>query len=354
MHKYYLSVLFLLTTLLAGCGESQPGSQATAIQFSSQVSFGDSLSDVGSYNTGIVAESGGGQFTVNGVSTNSNWTALMAAQLGLNAPCAAQVGLDDGTGTASSTNVTPYNHPYCTGYAQGGARVTNAIGVNNAALGTGGFALTVPVATQISNHLTNIGGTFAGDEIIFMLAGANDVFMQASIYAATVGGGGDAATAYTTALTNTATAATELATLVTDQLIANGANYIVLVNIPDISNTPQATYDGAGTLYDALVTTFNTTVATALASNSKVLIVDAYTVNRDQITNPDIYGLSNVTDPVCDLTAASGTSLLCSTDTLTTGADDYYLFADRVHPTPYGYLLLARLVSRDMIIRGWL
>lgn len=38
--------------------------------------------------------------------------------------------------------------------------------------------LTVPVVTQIQNHLAAVGGRFRGDEIVFMSTGGNDVSMQ--------------------------------------------------------------------------------------------------------------------------------------------------------------------------------
>jgi outer membrane lipase/esterase len=349
MRKYLLLILFLITGLLLGCGENQPGNQAPAIQFSSQVSFGDSLSDVGSYGVGAIAAAGGGQFTINGV--GYNWTELMAAQLDLTAPCPAMTG---GYGTPTATATA------CFGYAQGGARVTNPAGPGNAGPEAGGTypgAMTIPVATQVANHLAAVGGSFSGDEVVFVLAGANDVFTQAATYAALVGGGMLPNDAMTTVVAAMTTAANELATLVTDQMIANGANYVVAINIPDISNTPIAVAGGAATmgLYDALVTTFNTTLKTQLQNNANVLLVDAYSVNRDQIYNPAIYGLSNVTETACDTgILPSGSSLFCTASTLRAGVDDYYLFADDVHPTPYGYLLLARLVAKEMVIKGWL
>ena len=45
---------------------------------------------------------------------------------------------------------------------------------------------------------------------------------------------------------------------------------------------------------------------------------------------------------------------MCNAGNLSPGVDSNYLFSDSVHPTPYGYLLLARLVSKDMLIKGWL
>ncbi|UUZ46896.1 hypothetical protein LP420_24640 [Massilia sp. B-10] len=90
------------------------------------VSFGDSLSDVGSYAVGTIAAVGGGKFTINGNNTaknatltGKNWTELMATQFGLPAPCAAQTGLDGDPTKGFSVPVV--NHTECLSYAQGGA-----------------------------------------------------------------------------------------------------------------------------------------------------------------------------------------------------------------------------------------
>ena len=55
----------------------------TKIKFSSQVSFGDSWSDVGSYAVSQVAALKGGKYTINDVGADGknaakNWTELMA------------------------------------------------------------------------------------------------------------------------------------------------------------------------------------------------------------------------------------------------------------------------------------
>ena len=59
--------------VLAGCGGGGDG-----VDFDSTVSFGDSLSDMGSYKVGTIAAVGGGKWTVNS-STAQNWTELVAA-----------------------------------------------------------------------------------------------------------------------------------------------------------------------------------------------------------------------------------------------------------------------------------
>jgi len=91
--------------------------------------------------------------------------------------------------------------------------------------------------------------------------------------------------------------------------------------------------------------------------------LDAYTQGRDQVAHPEMYGLTNVTTPACDLASANtantvkmpfASSLVCSTDTLIAGDTSRYEFADTVHPTPFAYQLLARFVAKRMVESGWL
>ena len=177
--KFALAAMTL--AVLAGCGGSadpKPGDQTIKNTYSAQVSFGDSLSDVGSYAVGPVAALKGGKFTINGDNTaiastltGRNWTELVAAQLGLSAPCAALTGLDgDATKGFSVPQVA---HAGCYGYAQGGARVTNPVGPGNKLTGSALGALTIPVVTQVANHLKAVGGKFKGDEIVFVMASWN-------------------------------------------------------------------------------------------------------------------------------------------------------------------------------------
>jgi phospholipase/lecithinase/hemolysin len=84
------------------------------------------------------------------------------------------------------------------------------------------------------------------------------------------------------------------------------------------------------------------------------LIVDAFTQGQDQTAHPAQYGLTNVTVPACALSASVFNSLVCSTNTLIAGDVSHYQFADTVHPTPYGYQLLAQFVAKRMVEAGWL
>jgi phospholipase/lecithinase/hemolysin len=53
-----------------------------------------------------------------------------------------------------------------------------------------------------------------------------------------------------------------------------------------------------------MVSAFNTALSTGLAGESKVLLVDVFAVSHDQATNPGPYGLTNVSETACDLSAA--------------------------------------------------
>ena len=164
--------------LLAACGGSGDDAQTTRVRFKSMVNFGDSLSDVGTYKVGTVAALKGGQYTINS-DINQNWTALMAKQLSLPEPCPAQTGLNGAA--AQGFNVPVVNKAGCTNYAQGGSRVTNPVGPGNALLGGANAVLgqlTVPLVTQVANHLTATGGTFSGNEIVTVMAGGNDAIHQ--------------------------------------------------------------------------------------------------------------------------------------------------------------------------------
>jgi outer membrane lipase/esterase len=337
---------FMAAAVLAGCG----GGGDKLPQFSTLVSFGDSLSDIGTYSVGTVKALGGGKYTVNAPDAK-NWIELMAPKLRVSAPCPAQTGLEGDP--AQGFAVPVVKAPACTAYAQGGARVTNPVGPGNKALGGTNAILgqtTVPVITQIQNHLALKGGSFAGDEIVFVMAGGNDVFIQL----ATVSGGGDA----TASVTAMGVAGAELAGYVKSLILAKGAKFVVVVNLPDVSKTPFALAQSAPTqgLINTMVTAFNSQLQQGL-SNVDVLQVDAYTVSRDQNANPAKYGITNTGTPACDLSPAKnplGSSLVCTKANVIPGAIDNFQFADTVHPTPYGYKLLADQVTLEMVKRGWL
>ncbi len=374
--------------VLAACGGgSGPGDQSSRVAFSSMVSFGDSLSDAGTYKVGTVAAVGGGKFTINGPA-GLIWTERIAADIGTTS-CPAQTGLLPNV--PGFTGAAVVNNTSCTNYAQGSSRVSNIYGPFSQTLQAAPFyqvnigLLAVPVSQQVATHLARKGGSFSGTELVTVLAGGNDTLMNINAVGQAAGGGaaavgaaitagwsttvqgqvaaGGAAAvnaAATAAVTTLGAAGAELAGLIKTQIAAKGAKYILVVNLPDVSQTPRFPPTDAPTraLVNQMVTTFNTQLVAGLAGVQGVVLVDAYSQGRDQIANPAQYLLSNVTTPACSSTAPSnpllGFSLGCNATSLIAGDTSHYLFADEVHITPFGNQLLAQFVAVQMAKAGWL
>ena len=403
MVKLALSAM-ATAVILAGCGGGGSTASSNGTGFTSMVVFGDSLSDIGSYKVGVVAAVGGGKWTVNSP-TAKNWTESIAAQFNLPTPCAAQTGLL--SIIPGITAVPVQNFSACRNYAQGSSRVTSPFGPSSIAIQQAVFSATkagggtdaqagqaagaaaglglmaVPVANQMANHLT-AAGNYTGKELVTIMAGGNDTFLNLNgVASATAGGNGAAGAAQfagwapsvqaavfaggptaagaaqQAAVAGMAQAATELVALVNTQVLAKGAKYVAIVNLPDVSQTPYAaTLDPATRGFiNLMVTTFNSTLSSGLAGKSGVLIVDAYTQGRDQVANPGQYSLSSVTARACSTTSPAnplgGSSLTCTAGSTNAGDTSKYLFADDVHLTPFGNQLLAQFVSKNLATAGW-
>lgn len=348
--------------LLVACSGGGAGDQSPRVAYGKLVTFGDSLSDVGSYNVGVVAAMGGGRYSVN-TGDSVNWTELLATTIGVDALCPAETGLNSAAELGGPVPVV--DHAGCYSYAQGGARVTDPIGPGNAALlalgdPSGALGqLTKPVVEQISRHLTAVGGSFESNDLVTVMAGGNDMFMNLSTFDALVAGGMDATAATEQVVGAMGTAGAELAGYVKSQIVANGAKRVVVVNLPDVAVTPAfLTNTDAKPLIDLMSQAFNDALSKGLeGTEENVLLVNLYATSQDQSAHPTQYGLTNVTTPACDLTGALvqlPTSLVCTTDTLVEGVSETWAFADTVHPTPYGYKLIAQLVDIEMAKKGWL
>ena len=420
--------------LVAACGGGGDGNQTPRVAFTSVVSFGDSLSDVGTYRAGPITAAGGGRFTVNPsvVATPTIWIELVAAQLGLTS-CAAR------NGGFGSVEVPVAG---CRNYAQGGARVQDPKGVGNSVgVGFTAGALTEPVVTQLANYAVDNGSAnFTDKQLVTVLAGANDIFgltdqlkldataagnaafaqslvgqfvagAPAANQAAALGAiglavqteagkptasastivtaaataaathaamngytnsavanaaaiGAAAGAAATTAgntyaattgagiaLAGMTTAGTTLAGYIKDKIVAKGAKYVAVSNLPDVSLTPSAASSpSTQPLVLAMTMAFNKALQDGLVGTPGVIIIDAFVNLQDQVAHPERYSLTNVTTPAC----AVASSLTCTSATLIAGDTSHYLFADGVHPTPYVHKLQAQLVATYLAKAGWL
>lgn len=385
----------LAAGLLAACGGGEttvPGTTATAGapttkgSFSALITFGDSLSDQGAYApaTSLTANGQppffGGKFTVN-VDGNGGkvWVENLATTLGL-AVQPAEVGF---AGTSVKCPAKLANAAFaaiCTSYGQGGARVTSPDGIGHA---TG--ALTVPMVTQVANHLAAFG-SFKASDLVIVWGGNNDVFVQFGIFGAKAAAIGAEALAgrisadearrqqflaQTEAQEALKQAAQELSALVKNQILAKGGKYVAVFNLPDSAATPfggTLSADARGVL-SALVDTFNLWLRDGLAGQP-VQLVDQNSFFKTVAANPAAYGLTVSAVPACDAAkialvtgnqVTDGSSLFCNGtpgmpyNGLRTGADlNTWQFADGVHPTPGGHKVISDQVTTQLRAFGWI
>jgi outer membrane lipase/esterase len=357
----FLATALAASALLVACGGGGDDKPVTT----RVVSFGDSLSDIGAYAPATsLAGNGsvpvfGGKFTTNvhsgyaagsNANTASTWVEVVANRVGvLISP--HEVGF----GAVSAK--CPANNTTCTGYGQGGSRVTDPNGIGKA-----GGALTVPMVTQVANHNTRFSGFGQGD-LVFVWGGNNDAFIQLGA----VGQGLPVATA----AANMSAAANEVVALVKDQIIAKGAGRVAVVNLPDASQTPGFSGLDAQTkgLLSQLSAQFNTTLAAGLNGVAQARIIDARGLIGAVATAPATYGMTNVTEAACDPAkigaitrgaVTDGSSLFCNA---TAGAPfnglkanasaSTWFFADTVHPTSGGHKVIGDIVYGELQKAGW-
>lgn len=394
----------VMAALLAACGGSDPyvpgsgspsGGPTTRGTFSAVVSFGDSLSDVGAYTPATsIAGTGsapylGGKWTTNtttaGIPSNTAtiWVENLASSLGI-----VVTPNEVGFGTASArcpAAANPALAATCTGYGQGGSRVTDPNGIGRSA-----GALTVPVKTQIERHLQSFT-RFRDSDLVFVWAGNNDVFVQFGAFAAAATDiltrralGQLTADQASAALLDAQLAATgemkkaalELSGYVRGNILANGGRYVAVINLPDFVDTPFGAAIAAdpqsaalAPVLSALSDNFNLWLREGL-TDQPVRIVDAWAFIKLLKTSPATYGLVNVTTPTCNFaiqdavlgrTLTSGRALFCNVtpgapfDMRGPGANaDTWLFADDAHPTTGGHRVISTEIARQLRSWGWI
>jgi outer membrane lipase/esterase len=393
-----LALTIVVSALLVACGGnddppgtgSPEGAPTTKGSFTAVVSFGDSLSDLGAYTPATSATGNGmapylgGKFTTNttDLATGSNtarvWIENVAAALGI-IITPAEVGFA-GQSVACPAAANPALAGTCTGYGQGGSRVTNPAGI-----GKDGGALTVPMVTQVANHLARFG-SFKDSDLIVVFGGNNDVFVQFGAFVAKATQiQTDAALGKITsdqasnllldaqlaAQEELKTAALQLAGLVRNEILAKGGKYVAVYNLPDSSQTPFGGSLPASVqpVLSGLVDIFNLWLRDGL-TGQPVQLVDANTSFRDVYNNPTKYGIVNNTVPACDAAKISaitggavtdGTSLFCNGtpgvpfNGLRDGADvNTWQYADGVHPTIGGHKLISDDALAVLKAFGWI
>lgn len=396
-----LASLALSSLLLAACGGGDPdvpgtgqpaGAPTTKGSFSTVVTFGDSLSDVGTYAPATsLAGNGtapyfGGKFTTNTNPTSAAgtvWVENLATALGL-LTTPAEVGFA-GQSVKCPAAANPAAAGTCTAYGQGGSRVTDPNGIGHVTATGAPAALTVPVVKQIDNHLARFSN-FKPTDLVLVYGGSNDVLVQFTIFttAAAAIQAQAAAGKLTTDQANLALfdaqnaalgavkqAAQELVGYVQTKILARGGKYVAVMTVSDIADTPlgKSLPANVQAVLTSLSENFNLWLRDGL-TNQPVQIIDTYTLFKDTYANPAKYGVANNTVPACDAdkikaitggAVTDGSSLFCNSTAgapyngIRAGADvRTWQFADAIHPTTFGHKLISDAFIAQLKSFGWL
>ena len=393
---FRLAVAATAVAILAACGGggADPTSQRAGI--TSIKVMGDSLSDVGVFK-GIPTN--GRIFSVQDSASepNTDWTERIAALLGVPQLC----NFFKYTGAAAA----PFSLvPGCTSYAVGGGRINNF----NPQTGAGASPFSITYQLQVASS----AGNYKSTDLLLIDGGGNDAADLVGAYLNAAKDGGASYAAMTGTLIPAGTLAPMLARgqaglaqvggaymvaladkfygSIKTNALDKGAERILVLNTPGITNTPRfqmvlggiaAAYGGGATgagaraqseaLFKSWVEAFNSRLATLVANDKRIVLVDFYTAFNDQIANPAQYGLTNVTTPACPITGMGSDGLplynfqTCTAAALSamtppagaTGGSNWwqtYAFSDGFHPTPLGYQLMSQLVAKSLATAGWL
>ena len=377
----FRALVALASLFVAACGGG--GNDAsTRVQITSVKVMGDSLADSGTF---------GIKFTVQGAQSFV-YPERIATNYSVSTLCPFY--LFNGTTFVANPTVG------CTNYAVGGGRI------NNYSAPTAPLSIPQQLATA-----GNVAGTYKATDLLVIDGGGNDAGDLVGAYLRVPSDGGAAYSALLQTVLPPATVQaalaqgaagfasvggtymTALADVFYDAIKANaldkGAQHVVVLNMPGITNTPRfqmvldgiAAANGGGTagaaaranaesLFKSWIGAFNSELAVKFNGNSSVVLVDFYTSFNDQIASPAQYLLSNVTTPACPSTGTGSDGLLtysfstCTDAALSAtappaGSDGTvnwwksYAFSDSFHPTPYGHDLLARRIMKSLAEAGW-
>lgn len=363
----------LLALGLVGCGGSDPAKVHV---------MGDSLADVGTF---------GIKFTVQDASNPKGfplWTQLTATRYGMdgNAQCNYYV--------FRNNNYAVNSQDGCTNYAIGGGRIV--VSATN-----GGSANPQTVGTQMAAAAAK--GGFGRDDLILVDGGGNDAadLVGAWLGAATGAAGVQRLQTFLGQQLDSATLQNLLSQDPTGALAAGaymqklagtfhgqikthlldkGAQRVVVLNIPDVTLTPRfaAVLTGVAAQTSPAqaqaiqagirqwISAYNAQLASLVASDKRIALVDFYGSFTQQVQSPASFGLSNATDTACPAVRTGSDGLpeydfpTCTSTALdatpgkSPGWWKTYVFSDGFHPTPKGHELMADSVISAIRKAGWL
>lgn len=163
---------------------------------------------------------------------------------------------------------------------------------------------------------------------------------------------------------------------VSGTLLTNGAKKVVLLNLPNIIQTPRlsqarrtiAQAEAKVPVIREWVDTYNRRLAANIANDKRIVPVDYLKLLNDAVTDSVALALTNSVDAACpstgtgtldmlptyDIKACTSTLLSANPPNGTTNQNWWksYAFADSVHITPYLHNLLARGVNLELVRAG--
>lgn len=297
-----------VTAAIASAQPVQPTPAPPSAPFSTIYAFGDSLTDAGN-----VAKATAGLLPVsppyNHVFSNGPvWVQDLAQDLGLSA---IQPSLSGGTDFAyggAETGQTP-NH------------TTNP----------------TDLPSQIGQFIAQVPSP-QPNALYAMWIGSNDVLDIANNTALSPG---QQQTDVTDAVANEVDGIQSLA--------ARGATNFLVLNVPDLGQTPYEEARGPAIAQSAtsLATLYDTDLSTAIqgleASGAlKIDLVNTFAILDQAIANPSAYGFTDVTTP-----AWTGNFTDSNSGTLSPTASTH-LFFDGLHPTAQAHALLASDIAQNV------
>lgn len=292
----FKSVLCCVALSAALIGPARAGPE----DFERVISFGDSLSDNGNVSALTFGFVPGPDYFFGRFSNGPTFVELLAGPV------------DVTTGLSSQQR-----------FWAGGSPVTGDVNLALGGARADGGVFPAPVDTQILAYLL-AGGQFGQNDLVTMLAGANDIF-QAGL---------SPVAAENAAIAQAANV---------DTVAAAGAGTILVANLPNLGATPLFNGNAITAQLGLVATnTFNAQLdagveqAAADHPQTNIVQMDLQTALEIIIADPAAFGFTNVTDRCYVGNGFVGT---------TCANPDEFLFWDDVHPTAAGHQLLAQYAT---------
>jgi phospholipase/lecithinase/hemolysin len=314
--------LCLIFILAVSCFGS-PASAAHHAKITEVISFGDSLSDCGTFGFKPTT------------APSATWNQLLARHFHFDLQ-PNQTGKLVGVSAVG----TPEARPGGLCYAQGGART---------ATGVAGKAEQLPISGMVQlDHFLAEHKEFSGNQLITVFLGTNDALINFAKLSAKLGGGDETETAKAMAeAKETVTQAGNDLGAMVKRMLDHGANHVAVLNLYDLG---MSDFVGANPVLSGLVDDFNLAALDALPHDPKIVVIDTKAFFADLVAHPRTYGFEHpMDDDACQTPHKLGPDCYVDSSKWKT-ADAYktHMLIGMVHFTTNTENLLSEYVLRKM------